>query len=85
MEKFKEILESIQKDLAISKSFSREALYEECIQTKLVNIVKAYNRDADLNTNYLLRRASEKVLKSLTKIQKSKDKEILNKYLNNNQ
>lgn len=81
---FQNNLSKIINELETSKSFSREYLYEDCIKQKLKNTITTYDKEVDLTTEYLLQRASEKVLKSLSKIQKQKDKEVLNQYLNNN-
>ena len=85
MEKtFETNLSKIINELETAKSFSKESLYEDCIRQKLKNTITTYNKEIDLTTEYLLQRAGEKVLKSLSKIQKQKDKEVLNQYLNNN-
>lgn len=78
---FKTILSEIINDLEVTKTFSRTSLLDTCINAKLRNTITTFNDELDLTTEYLLRRASEKVLKTITKVQKQKDKQELNKYL----
>lgn len=72
-----ENLHQIQNELAEFKDISREELYSQCIDNKLTETVLKYNVDLDLNSKYLLTRASMKVLKGITKVQKAADKQIL--------
>ncbi len=78
---FKTILSEIINELEVTKTFSRNSLLDSCINAKLRNTITTFNDELDLTTEYLLRRASEKVLKTITKVQKQKDKQELNKYL----
>lgn len=72
-----ENLRQIQQELAEFKDIPREELYSQCIDDKLTETVLKYNADLDLNSKYLLTRASMKVLKGITKVQKAADKQIL--------
>jgi len=72
-----ENLLQIQKELNAFKDISRDELYSKCIDDKLTETVLKYNTELDLNSKYLLTRASMKVLKGITKVQKAADKQIL--------
>lgn len=52
-------------------------LLSYCIEDKLNTTLKKYNKEMDLNSDYLLSRSSFKVLKAITKIQKKSDKKAL--------
>ena len=75
-------LEEIISEMQVHKGFSRDKFFEDCIKKKLNNIVDLYNLDLDYNTNFLATRDSERVLRTITKQQKLKDRELLKSYMN---
>lgn len=75
-------LESIREELKVNRLFSRDDLFEECITKKLNDVVRRYNKELDEGSEYLLAKDPESVLKSITRMQKIKDREILSGYLN---
>ena len=72
----------IKEELKVSKAFSRDDLFEECVNKKLENVVKIYNRELDEGSDFLLTKNPESVLKAINKMQKVKDREVLKGYLN---
>ena len=83
MSRFSDNLKLIKEELTVNKGFSREEFFENCINTKLNNVVHCYNELIDDSSEFLLTRNLEQVLKEITKIQKVKDREVLKGYLKN--
>ena len=55
----------------------KQELLTSCINSKLDATLDKYNREIDLNSDYLLTRSSFRVLKALTKLQKRADKAVI--------
>lgn len=70
-------IKHIKKDLNKYADKSREELLSLCIDGKLDATLEKYNREIELNSDYLLTRSSFRVLKALTKLQKRADKGVL--------
>ena len=70
-------IKHIKKDLSKYADKSREELLSLCIDSKLDATLEKYNREIELNSDYLLTRSSFRVLKALTKLQKRADKGVL--------
>lgn len=70
-------IKHIKKDLAKYSDKSRDDLLSMCITGKLEATLEKYNREIELNSDYILTRSSFRVLKALTKLQKRADKGVL--------
>ena len=73
----KEILDEIEQELNRYKDVSRTELFNQCIDERLKAVLLQYNEEADVTSNYLIRRGSARVLKALTRMQKQDDKDVL--------
>ena len=70
-------IKNIKKELSKYQDKSQEELLSMCIDNKLEATLEKYNREIELNSDYLLTRSSFRVLKALTKLQKRADKNVL--------
>lgn len=70
-------IKQIKRDLSKYQDKSREELLSMCIDNKLEATLEKYNKEIELNSDYLLTRSSFRVLKALTKLQKRADKNVL--------
>lgn len=70
-------IKHIKKDLAKYSDMSKDDLLSMCITGKLQATLEKYNREIELNSEYILTRSSFRVLKALTKLQKRADKGVL--------
>lgn len=70
-------IKHIKRELSKYQDKSQEELLSMCIDNKLEATLEKYNREIELNSDYLLTRSSFRVLKALTKLQKRADKNVL--------
>ena len=70
-------IKSIKKELNKYSDKTKDELLSLCIDNKLQAALEKYNKEIELNSDYLLTRSSVRVLKALTKLQKRADKEVL--------
>ena len=64
-------------DLNRYKGVTRSHLFTKCVDEKLKNTLQIYINDLDLTSDDLMRKASVRVMKALTKIQKNDDKNAI--------
>lgn len=74
----KENLDELRNEMDKWLAYSRIEAYNVCINKRLAATLKNYSAKIDEASEYLLRQESFRVLKALTKIQKNKDKEVIN-------
>lgn len=74
---FNSNLKYIKKELNRYADKNPQELLSDCINEKLQATLERYNKEIELNSDYLLTRSSAKVLKALTKLQKRADKDDL--------
>ena len=74
---FSQNLKYIKKELNKYTDKNHEDLLAYCIKDKLDTALLRYNKEMDLNSEYVLTRSSLKVLKAITKLQKKADKQAL--------
>lgn len=70
-------IKHIKKDLSKYADKTKEELLTLCINNKLEATLEKYNREIELNSEYIQTRSSFRVLKALTKLQKRADKGVL--------
>ena len=70
-------IKSIKRDLNKYSDKTKDELLSLCIDNKLQATLEKYNKEIELNSDYLLTRSSFRVLKALTKLQKRADKGVL--------
>ena len=70
-------INEIDSELNQYYNMSRTDVFNMCINNKLAATLRRYNAEIDFNSEYLVRQESVRVLKALTKIHKSEDKEII--------
>lgn len=70
----------IKDELDRYKNVSRNELFTKCIDEKLKGTLKKYNEETNLTSTYLIEQSSIRVMKTLTKIQKKNDIEVLEAY-----
>lgn len=71
------ILDVISQELDRYKDISRVELFNQCIDSRLKAVLLRYNEATEATSNYLIRRGSARVLKTLTRMQKQEDKDVL--------
>ena len=67
----------ISDDLDRYKDITRARLFTRCVDNKLKNTLQNYISDLDLTSDELMRKASFRVMKAITKIQKNDDKNAI--------
>lgn len=70
-------LKRISEELSKYANLDHVELFHKCITYKLAVTLQNYNEEIDLNSDYLLRRSTARVLKALTTIQKRNDMDSL--------
>ena len=79
---FSRNLHKIDKKLKECFATDRHKLFKECINHKLVETLKTYNEEVDVNSSFLIEQSTIRVLKALTKLQKKDDKAVLEELAN---
>lgn len=81
---FKVNLSAIKDELDRYMIIDKETLYTDCIKKKLDCSLSNYNKRLALNARFVSTKPDRRVLKTLKRIQKNKDKEILNQNIAKN-
>ena len=70
-------VEEINNLLDTYANISREDLFEDCIHKKLQTVLKEYCKELDWTSKYLVKQESMRVLKTLTRLQREEDKDVI--------
>lgn len=71
------IIAQINADFNKYKKMSREQIFTSCVNYKLNQSLNKYNEDLEKDALFLEGKEGYRVLKTLVKIQKDRDKEII--------
>lgn len=75
--KLNDNLEAIKEEIYRYKEGSRVDFFNDCINRKLKATLIRYNEETDQLSSFLMEKASMRVLKAITKINKQADKEVI--------
>ena len=78
---FEQKLGILQQELSNAEKINRDDILTEAINVRLHKLVLRYHEEVDMTSEYLLKKASAKVLKELTRINKLDDREVIEQYL----
>lgn len=77
-------LNKIDNELAVLDKVSKVDIFNRCIQSKLQETLLRYNIQMDLNSKYIMKHAGLQVLKTVARMKKNVDKEVIEQNMEGN-
>ena len=74
-------IKALKGELELAETISRDDILTSAINKRLHSVLLRYNEEIDATSDYLLRKASAKVLKEITRINKHDDLSVIKQYL----